>query len=352
MRARTALVWAVSTTLGLLAFAGEAAGHEMRPSHVALVERPDRRLEVTFRVATSGDGPGHLRLVLPPRCTPVGPETVEDAPRTVVRHALVDCGPSGLDALTVRVDGLHETGTEVVLTAGGTTRLLRGDAPSITLPGSAREPAAAIGRGGWLRLGVEHILAGPDHLAFVAGLFLLVGSGFGAAQHGNRRSRARRLLGTLTAFTLAHSVTLALAALGVVSPARGAVEAIIALSILVLARELARENGEDAAPTWARRAPWAFALVCGLLHGFGFAGALGDLGLPASDRLAALVLFNLGVELGQLAFVVTLEGLRRAGRAALTPWPRAIAASRHGVVYTLGAVASFWCLGRSFTILT
>src|SRR5262249_43100003 len=144
---------------------------------------------------------------------------------------------------------------------------------------------------GYVRLGITHILLGADHLLFVLGLLLLVPS-------------LGMLVRTITAFTLAHSVTLGLAVLGLIAVPAAPVEALIAASIVLVALELVRDPG--AAPTLGRRAPWAIALGFGLLHGLGFAGALADVGLPADRIPLALLGFNAGVEVGQLAFVAAM----------------------------------------------
>jgi hydrogenase/urease accessory protein HupE len=185
---------------------------------------------------------------------------------------------------------------------------------------------------GYLLLGVEHILGGIDHLLFVLCLILLVPDLWG-------------LLKTITAFTLAHSLTLALAAFDVVRVPQPPVEATIALSILFLARELARPGGEDGV---ASRRPWLVAFVFGLLHGFGFASALAQVGLPADDVPLALLLFNAGVEAGQLAFIAAvypLVLLGRRWRPAGSRWVPALP------VYAVGSVAGFWWLQRMAAVI-
>lgn len=186
----------------------------------------------------------------------------------------------------------------------------------------AAQPTLGETFASYLTLGVEHILLGLDHLLFVLGLLLLVPG-------------RRALLLTITAFTAAHSVTLTLSVLGVVQLPGPPVEACIALSILFLALELTRD-GEATTTTWH------YAAFFGLLHGFGFAGALADLGLPSGQRALALASFNIGVELGQLAFVAALVGLahvawRRQPRPA---WLTTAAA------YLLGTLAVAWTLER------
>ena len=181
----------------------------------------------------------------------------------------------------------------------------------------------------YLGLGVEHIVFGFDHLLFVIALVLLIGG-------------ARRIVTTVTAFTLAHSLTLAATTLGLVAVGRKPVEICIALSIVLVARELLRTPDEP--PTLARRAPEGIAFAFGLLHGFGFAAALAEIGLPEGEIPLALLTFNVGVEIGQLAIVaaalVAIAALRRA--------PRPIASRAVTVTaYAIGAVASAWLIERT-----
>jgi hydrogenase/urease accessory protein HupE len=174
---------------------------------------------------------------------------------------------------------------------------------------------------------VEHILTGPDHLLFVFGLLLLV-------------STSRLLLQTITAFTLGHSITLSVAALGLATVPQRPIEVLIAVSVLVLAVELARD---PAHASLLRRFPWAMALLFGLLHGFGFAGALAEAGLPPGDIPLALVSFNVGIELGQLAFVGAVLVLG----VALRRWlPSLAARSNRPAIYAMGILAAFWCYER------
>jgi hydrogenase/urease accessory protein HupE len=179
------------------------------------------------------------------------------------------------------------------------------------------------------RLGIEHILGGFDHLAFVLGLVLLVRDG-------------RRLVLTVTAFTLAHSLTLALSVLGLVRVPGAPVETAIALSIVLLAVECAKPR-----ESLSRRAPWAVAFGFGLLHGFGFAGALSEIGVPPHQIALALGTFNLGVEVGQLLIVVPAWFcLRWAAR-----FPQAALAERVAV-YGIGSLAVYWTLERVSVLLS
>ena len=184
--------------------------------------------------------------------------------------------------------------------------------------------------GAFVGHGIEHILGGYDHLLFVFALLLIVRS-------------TRALVWTITAFTLAHSITLALATLGVVHVPGPPVEAAIAFSILLLASEIVRMRRGESSVT--ARWPWVVAFCFGLLHGFGFAGALSEIGLPRGDIPLALFAFNVGVELGQLAFIGAMLGTLAIARrlGILTFVERHVA---RAAPYAIGALAGFWFVGR------
>ena len=236
----------------------------------------------------------------------------------------------GLDGTAIRIDGLEATMTDVLVRLerlDGTTRT------SLVVPSSPSfvvEPEP----GGWevartyLALGVEHILLGVDHLLFVLALVLLV-------------SGVRPLLWTVTAFTAAHSLTLAAATLGWVHVPPPPVEASIALSIVFLASEILRANAGR--PGLTVRKPWIVAFLFGLLHGLGFAGALSEVGLPANAIPVALLFFNVGVEIGQLAFIAVvlaaIVGLRRVR------WTSAARVTRLPA-YAIGTLATYWTIDR------
>ena len=317
--------------VALWVLAATAHAHEMRPSRLAIEPAADGTTRVTWVVGRARGQPMPLSLVLPEHCAATRPKVVVESETAVTERWPVDCGARGLAGSTIRVEGLSRTGTDVVADVGGRRFVLDARGPSLRVPdATATSETDTASAWAFLPIGVEHILFGPDHLLFVLGLLLVVGR------------RWRTLLTTITAFTVAHSVTLALAATGAVVVAQRAVEATIALSILVLARELLPARGE-ARPTLATRAPWVFALVCGLLHGFGFAGALVGVGLPEGQLLGAVLLFNLGVELGQLAFVCAMLVLGRLLREL--SWARPV------LVYAMGSVAAFWLLDRVVPIL-
>jgi hydrogenase/urease accessory protein HupE len=261
-------------------------------------------------------------------------EITVDWPRACrVEETSLLCGTDGLSG-SVSMQGVGKSYSAVLLKIywlDGQDRVytFTSAQASIRLYGSAddRRGVREIARA-YTILGVEHILTGFDHLLFVLALLFLVGFN-------------RRLLYTITAFTLAHSVTLALAALGVLTLRSPPVEASIALSIVLVAGEALRGGS-----TLARRWPAFVAFLFGLVHGLGFAGALKEIGLPAQHLPVALLTFNVGVEIGQL-FVVTLAfGLYRAFAAV----PR-VASARAPALYAIGAVAAYWSIGRVIGLL-
>jgi hydrogenase/urease accessory protein HupE len=238
--------------------------------------------------------------------------------------------PSGVVGKTVGVEGIATSQADVLLRVALTDgrsfrRVLTPDQPSFLVPKT--ESKLGVVRG-YAVLGIEHILTGWDHLLFVLGLILLVGYG-------------RTLLWTITAFTGGHSVTLALATLGVVNVPPAPIEAAIALSIYLLAVELMRSRAGRT--TFMQRAPWLVAGAFGLLHGLGFAGALAQVGLPRGEIPLALFAFNVGIELGQLAFVAVVLGVMTLVRRIPLPqpaWGTALAS------YAIGSLAIYWFLER------
>ena len=270
-----------------------------------------------------------LRPVLPVECEGIGEPVVAREGTGIRARWEIEC-PGGLAGKTVGVEGIASSQADVLLrialTDGRRLRqVLTAEAPSFTITGDA-------GRFGVLEsytvLGVEHILSGWDHLLFVLALVLLVGWG-------------RQLLWTVTAFTLGHSVTLALASLGLVSVPQGPMEAAIALSIYVLAVELTRKS--RGRRTITQRSPWLVATGFGLLHGLGFAGALSEVGLPSGEIPLALFAFNVGIELGQLAFVAVVLLATAALVRLPWRWPRWAAAVP---AYGIGTFAVYWVCER------
>ncbi len=331
MSPRARALAAIAVWLGVTLAPTRSGAHPLDPALLELRESRDGQVAVLWRVPRAQPTATPLRPVLPGRCVErSAPSIGESSGPHLTSRWRVDCGVQGLVGERVGVDGLRERRTDalvrIVLADGRLIQtVLRGDQAVLTVP--ARVSRLDVARD-YLRLGFEHILTGLDHLLFVFGLVLLV------------RGR-RRLLWTITAFTVGHSVTLSLAVLGIVRIPRAPVEALIAVTIFVVAVELTRE--QPAPEGWMRRTPWAMAFVFGLLHGLGFAGALAQVGLPAHEIPLALFAFNLGIELGQLLFVGVVLAARALLGALPMRWPKA---SARLPAYAIGSLAAFWVIDR------
>lgn len=321
---------AIVLTILCLAIATAAGAHPLAPALLELREGDHGRIDVRWRTAPFVVPGAPTRPVLPASCVATGAASEERDHGAIVERWSVDCGPAGLVGETVAVEGLGAAGTEalvrIVLRDGRTAqKVLRPVEPSFVVPARPSWIAVVVD---YVRLGIEHILAGPDHLAFVAGLVLLVGAG-------------RMLVKTITAFTLGHSVTLALVVLDVLHVRAPIAELAIALSVLALAVELGRPT---ASPSPMRRWPWLVAAAFGLLHGLGFAGALREVGLPEGEIPLALLGFNVGIEVGQLAFVAVLlvaAAILRRLVPRLPVWATQVPA------YVIGSLAALWCFERA-----
>lgn len=326
------------TALWTLCFAVPAAAHEVRPALMRIVDHGTGRYEVTWKQPLVGD----MGLRLTPHMSGGALERSPDAetasPGFLLRSWRV-VGGAPLEGQTISIEGLEQSVTDVLVqveSPGGRTynTVLHPADPSLKLTLSGPQGVALPA---YLTLGVEHILTGFDHLAFVLALLLLVGPGW-------------RIVKTVTGFTLAHSITLALAALGYVRFPTALIEALVALSIVFVAAELLpRRDGRE---TLTRRRPWLIAFVFGLLHGLAFAGALAQIGLPAKSEPAALLLFNLGVEAGQLLFIAAAAALiliLRRIRPRLTFDTTALA--RTAPAYVIGGVAAYWTIDRVLAAL-
>ena len=308
------------------------SAHTFAPSLLELKEEADgvvaRFKQPTVRVAGS-----RLVPLLPPSCQKIGGPATHSEGTGVVTTWRLTCGD--LVGQEIAVDGIAGSRADLLLRielSDGRTvhHVLTADRPTFTIPraASALDVAGLYGR-----LGVDHILGGFDHLLFVLGLVLLI-------------EGRRRLVATVTAFTAGHSVTLALAALGMVHVPSGPTEAAIALSIVILAVELTRPRGTDSR---LRRSPWVVAALFGLLHGLGFAGALTEIGLPEREIPSALLAFNLGIELGQLAFVAVVLGVGVLVERLTRPSWRPLMAL--APVYCIGTLATYWLLERLVALL-
>jgi hypothetical protein len=317
----------------LLATAWPAMAHEVRPALLQLTEVETDRFELLWRVPVRGGRVLSLEPRMPVNCQASGvPELRQDGARAEQRSELHCEG--GLTDGEITIDGLRWLRTDVLIRVdylnGGTETLRAAPSnPTVTLAG--RRDMLQLS-GAYLVLGIEHILLGIDHLLFVGALLMMV-SGW------------RRLIATVTAFTVAHSITLAGATLGLIKAPTALIEVLIALSIVFVAAEAIHlRQGKS---TLMTSRPWLIALAFGLLHGFGFAGALSAVGLPSEAVPTALLFFNLGVEAGQLLFIAALLLITRALfllQGELPIW------LRPGSAYAIGTLAAFWTMERTAAI--
>jgi hydrogenase/urease accessory protein HupE len=315
--------------LALESMPQQACAHESRPGYLELREVEDGHYEALWKQPAVGD------LVL--RLTPIFPDscTLTHRDRQLVPGAMstrltLSC-PGGLAGSTIRFAGLEDTITNVLVRVyhrdgSEETHLVYPHAPSVTIRGAASWTERARS---YLQLGVMHILLGVDHLLFVLGLLLII------------RDRWM-LVKTVSAFTVAHSLTLAIATLGYASVPAPPLNVVIALSIFFLGPEIARTwRGQT---SFTIRHPWVVAFAFGLLHGFGFASGLTATGLPRGEIPLALLLFNVGVEIGQLGFVFLVLLLERSFRQLEIHWPVWVA---HAPGYLVGSLGAFWTLQRA-----
>lgn len=320
MRAVTALI---------LVFAWSAAyAHEVRPAYLQLTETAPGQFDVLWKQPLLGDRRLPLEPVLPDDCTRTGVPVPE-----VTRTALIERWHTvcNLHTGTVAISGLSQTLTDVLveiryLSAEPISQLLKPSQPAMDLASPTPQLFS------YLTFGVEHLLLGLDHILFVVGLVLFIGNTW-------------MLVKTITAFTIAHSITLAGSVLGLISLPQGPVEAVIALSILFLARELVEPPERRSRITLGR--PWLMAFAFGLLHGFGFAGALTEIGLPRDQLAVSLLLFNLGIEIGQLLVIGMLLGAAAIARQVWKQqgdvWPARFA-------WIMGSIAGFWTIDRVLVV--
>ena len=316
----------LSLALALLA-AAPATAHEVRPAYLRIQQGDAEQFEVLWRVPARGDLRLGIYVRLPAHCSePQQPLTWQEGGTWVERWNAV-C-PGGLAGHRVEISGLSSTVIDALARVerlDGTTQVQRltPAEPGFTVTEAASR--AQVART-YAVLGVEHILLGVDHLLFVLALLMLVPS-------------LRMLFWTVTAFTLAHSLTLAAATLGWVHVPQAPVEAVIALSILFVAMEIV--HWRQGRPGITRRWPWLVAFTFGLLHGFGFAGALTAIGLPEHAIPLALLFFNLGVEAGQLLFIAAVFAVSLMLKRISWPhWAWRVP------VYAIGTMAAFWTIER------
>jgi hydrogenase/urease accessory protein HupE len=316
--------------LTLLAAPG-ASAHEARPAYLEIRETAAGQFSVLWRTPVLSGMRLPIALVFPDDVRPVQTPTVQELADSLVERRWIDAGPTGLAGRRIEFAGLQMTITDVLvrvemLDGRRWTTIARPAQPFVEIAASQSWLEVA---GTYVVQGLRHILFGADHLLFVLGLLLIV-------------TNRWMLLKTITAFTVAHSITLAIATLGYANAPVIPLNAAIALSILFLGPEIVRSwRGEM---SFTIRHPWVVAFAFGLLHGFGFAGALTGAGLPRADLAVALLTFNIGVEIGQIAFVLLVVLLERSFRQLEISWPPWLARAPG---YLIGSAGAFWTFQRT-----
>jgi len=308
----------------------QSLAHELQPSSFDVRQLTTERFEVIWRAPIYYNKPHPAKLVLPDTWKTVGTPTVKHLADSTLHRRIVSIPNGGIDGSVIKFDGLESTITDVFarftwLDGSSSTAIARASQPFLEVLAQRSSWQVA---GDYTLLGFEHILEGFDHLTFVFALLLIV-------------SGTRRLIITVTSFTLAHSITLAAATLGIMWVPGPPVEATIALSILFLASELMKVNKGQNSLT--AQYPWIIAFIFGLLHGFGFAGALSDVGLPENEVTLALLMFNVGVELGQLFFIAVILLMILFLRKIRKSWPKWV---NQVPAYGIGSIAAFWLIER------
>ncbi len=323
----------VTGLLALFAPATPVSAHALQPGYLEVRLIEGDVYAVMWRIPAVNSRPLDIAAILPESCAVrAGPDPDWDGRAYVARWTTRCAG--GLEGGEVRINMLEQTRTDVLVRydfadGRGETHRLTPDNTSFQIP---EQPNAMEVVHAYLVLGFQHILSGVDHLVFVLALLLLV-------------KGVRLLILTVTAFTVAHSLTLAGATLGYINLPGPPIEAVIALSIMFVASEII--HARQGHPGLTQKYPWVVAFTFGLLHGFGFAGALTEIGLPESSIPIALLFFNVGVELGQLFFIAIVLAIITAGSWALRwlkrePWPWAWAIPP----YAIGSLSVFWIIQR------
>ena len=332
----SAASWFAAVVLVLAAT--PAFAHEVRPGYLELTETRADVYDVSWKVPARGEYRLGMYVQLPPDCSGA-PSSGAFVSGAYVERWQANC-PGGLVGKRITIEGLSSLRTDVLVRvqrADGTMQTAR-LTPEETSFEVVAAPSSWQVAQTYFVLGVEHILLGIDHLLFVLALLFLV-------------SDWKRLIATVTAFTVAHSITLAAATLGFVHVSQAPVEAVIALSVVFVASEIL--HVAQGKPSFTARYPWIVAFIFGLLHGFGFAGALREVGLPQQDIPLALLFFNVGVEAGQLIFIVAVVAVLSLASRLLPkgdpsergPW-HAEQLIRTPVAYLVGSVAAYWVIER------
>lgn len=325
MRARRFLFLFVALVAASATFADE-----FRPALLEITESEPGRYAVLWKVPLQNGRVLDLSPVFPEDMKQMGPAAARIVQGSRLEQSTWTSEPGALVGATIEIAGLTSLPIDVIVqidTADGSehSAILRPATPSYVVPERATKWTVAAS---YWKIGTIHILEGYDHLLFVLALLLIIPNRW-------------MLFKTITAFTLAHSISLALATLGVVNMPGAPTEAVISLSILFLAVEIV--HSREGRETFTERYPWVVALAFGLVHGLGFAGALAEVGLPENEIPLALLMFNVGVETGQILFVCAVLLAIALLRRVPVGWP---AGSWRVMPYFIGCTAAFWTVQR------
>ena len=321
--------------VGWLGLPAAARAHEARPAYLEITETAPGRFDVMWRTPVLAGMRLRVAMQLPADLKNEKEPAVQELADSLVERRWIRAGEGGLAGKRIEFPGLQASITDVLvriemLDGRKWTAVARPSQPWVQIAASQTRLEVV---GTYVVEGIRHILFGADHMMFVLGLLLIV------------RNRWM-LVKTVTAFTVAHSITLAVATFGIADVPVAPLNAAIALSILFLGPEIVRTwRGET---SFTIRHPWVVAFAFGLLHGFGFASALTGAGLPRAELPLALVSFNVGVEIGQLGFIALFLALERSFRVLAVRWPR-WAQALPG--YTVGSLGAFWTIQRVAMLL-
>ncbi len=311
---------------------GHASAHKLAPSLLQITEKDQGMIDVFWKESVFQKKGESVEPILPHFCTPVGNPSIEKQDTGISIRWLADCNGKSIKGSRISANWTGKSSTSVVL------RIVLADGQLIQTILSPKNPTFLVPSDqstlqvlrNYLVLGVKHLFSGFDHMLFITGLLFMI------------RKRSL-LLWTITAFTLGHSITLSLAALGLIDFPSAWIEFGIALSLFILAVEVAGRKEPESEKSFLSRRPWAMAIVFGLLHGLGFASALGEIGLPKSDIPAALFAFNVGIELAQCSWVIFVWLFVGALRRLELP---SLSRLRPAAVYAMGTCATYWCIER------
>ena len=329
-RRNDSLLPKIIISIFFLLFTLNSWSHEIRPAFLQIIQTSETTYEVFWKVPSMGDAVPKIHPVFPPSFTVE--ELKRPNPNQILGSVIYSYKITSQETLQgkiLTIEGLNKTLIDALVTVAylngeKVTLMLQPDKDSSIIPG---ETSTYDVIKTYSKLGIEHILFGIDHLLFVLALIIITRGKW-------------KIIKTITAFTIAHSITLSLAALGLVNFPVPPVEAVIALSIVFLAIEIVKNlNGQE---TLTSKKPWLVAFTFGLLHGFGFAGALANIGLPQQDIPWALAFFNVGVEIGQITFVIVVLAIIKL-LSFKKNWSMTL---KRIPPYVIGSLATFWMIER------